>query len=196
MGKLFCLMGKSSSGKDTIYKNLLAREDLPLRTIVPCTTRPIRSGETQGVEYFFYTEEELARLEEEGKIIELRSYNTVHGVWKYFTADDGQIDLTHHSYLLIGTLESYVKMQAYFGRENLVPIYLTVDDGVRLERALARERSQQEPKYAELCRRFLADEQDFSPERLKAAGVTRIFENRELSETTEEIAAYIRKLSS
>ncbi len=195
MGRLFCLMGKSSSGKDTVYKNLLAREDLSLRTIVPCTTRPIRSGETQGVEYFFYTEKELARLEEEGKIIELRSYNTVHGVWKYFTADDGQIDLTRYSYLIIGTLESYVKMQAYFGRENLVPIYLAVDDGVRLERALARERSQQEPKYAELCRRFLADEQDFSPERLKAAGVTRIFENRELSETTEEIAVYIRKLS-
>lgn len=196
MGKLFCLMGKSSTGKDTIYKNLLARDDLALHTIIPCTTRPIRSGETHGVEYFFYTEEELARLEREGKIIELRSYDTVYGVWKYFTADDGQIDLASNSYLIIGTLESYVKMQAYFGREYLVPVYLAVDDGIRLERALARERSQKEPRYAEMCRRFLADEKDFSPEKLKSAGVTRIFENRELSETTEEIAAYIREFSS
>ena len=196
MGKLFCLMGKSSTGKDTIYKNLLARKDLGLHTIIPCTTRPIRSGETHGVEYFFYTEEELARLEREGKIIELRAYDTVHGVWKYFTADDGQIDLAGNSYLIIGTLESYVKMQAYFGRENLVPIYLAVDDGVRLERALARERSQKEPRYAEMCRRFLADEQDFSPEKLKAAGIMRIFENRELGETTAEIAAYIQEFSS
>ena len=53
------------------------------------------------------------------------------------------------------------KMQNYFGKENVIPIYIQVDDGVRLERALERERTQKEPKYAELCRRFLADEKDF-----------------------------------
>ena len=55
-------------------------------------------------------------------------------------------------------------MQNYFGKENVIPIYIQVDDGVRLERALERERTQKEPKYAELCRRFLADEKDFSEE--------------------------------
>ena len=45
MGRLICLMGKSSTGKDTIYKKLLERKDLTLRTVVPYTTRPIRVGE-------------------------------------------------------------------------------------------------------------------------------------------------------
>ena len=57
MGKIFCLMGKSSTGKDTIYKELLQNEELSLKRIVPYTTRPIRVGETEGVEYHFTDEE-------------------------------------------------------------------------------------------------------------------------------------------
>jgi len=167
--------------------------NLILYTIVPCTTRPIRDGETHGVEYYFYTEEQLNELILSGKIIELRSYDTIHGVWKYFTADDNQINLDSHDYLIIGTLESYVKMQEYFGKERLVPIYVSVDDGLRLQRALDRERNQANPKYAEMCRRFLADQQDFSDEKLKAAGVEQIFSNEELSHTIEKISAYIQK---
>ena len=58
-----------------------------------------------------------------------------------------------------------------------MPIYIEVDDGERLERAVKRERSQQEPKYAELCRRFLADEIDFKEENILAAGIERRYEN-------------------
>ena len=35
MGKIYCLMGKSASGKDTIYNRLLAMEELQLRRVVP-----------------------------------------------------------------------------------------------------------------------------------------------------------------
>ena len=115
MGKIFCLMGKSASGKDTIYSRLLQHEELNLKHVVPYTTRPIRSGETDGETYFFCTEEEALRMEQEGKIIELRAYHTVHGIWKYFTADDGQIRLDLADYLLIGTLETYEKIRAYYG---------------------------------------------------------------------------------
>ena len=44
MGKIICLMGKSSTGKDTIFKRLLEDDTLELKTIVPYTTRPIRVG--------------------------------------------------------------------------------------------------------------------------------------------------------
>ena len=57
MGKIICLMGKSCAGKDTIYKRLLADRELRLKKIVPYTTRPIREGEQEGVEYF-YTDED------------------------------------------------------------------------------------------------------------------------------------------
>lgn len=192
MGKIFCLMGKSASGKDTIYKHLLEDQDLCLKKVVPYTTRPIRTGEKDGETYFFCSEDTAKQMERDGKMIELRAYDTVHGIWRYFTADDGQIRLETDQYLMIGTLEAYVKIRDYFGAEQVCPIYIWVDDGVRLFRALERERAQREPRYAEMCRRFLADEQDFSEEKLQAAGVTRRFENDEEEKVLEEIAAYIK----
>ena len=114
-------------------------------------------------------------------------------MWTYFTADDGQIDLQKYDYLVIGTLESYYGMREYFGEEQLIPIYIEVEDGLRLERALCRERQQKEPKYAEMCRRFLADAEDFSEENLKRAGIVRRFENLEMEKCLSEITELIRE---
>jgi guanylate kinase len=190
MGKLFYLMGKSASGKDTIYKKV--KEEMPeLKPIVIYTTRPIREGETEGVEYYFVDESKLQELEQAGKVIELRAYNTVHGLWKYFTVDDGQFDREDHL-IANGTLESYVQLRKYFGDEKLVPIYVEVEDGIRLERALAREKAQKVPKYEELCRRFLADAADFSEEKLQEAGITRRFANIAMAECVQEIVTSIK----
>ena len=157
MGKIFYLMGKSASGKDTIYKRLL-NECPGLHPIVLYTTRPMRDGELQGVEYYFVSEKELIDFQDAGKIIELRKYQTMSGVWSYATIDNGKLGKDNENYLAIGTLESYEKMLDYFGKNIVVPIYIVVDDGLRLERALIRERQQKNPNYMELCRRFLADE--------------------------------------
>lgn len=191
MGKIFYLMGKSASGKDTIYKKV--KEAIPeLKTIVIYTTRPIREGEKDGREYYFVDEKRLSELQESGKVIELRAYDTVHGIWKYFTADDGQFDGEEH-YLAIGTLESYVKLRDYFGAERLIPIYVEVEDGLRLERALARERTQAKPKYEEMCRRFLADAADFSADNLNKAGIVHKFYNIEMEHCVNEIVLGIRE---
>ncbi|MEH2944432.1 guanylate kinase [Lachnospiraceae bacterium KK002] len=192
MGKIFCLMGKSSCGKDTLYKRILSDPSLPLQTLVPYTTRPMRDGETEGVEYYFRTESQRQELERQGKIIELRSYETVHGIWKYFTVNDHQIHLERHNYLLIGTLESFKKLRSYFGPDTLVPIYIELEDGERLQRALNRERLQTVPGYTELCRRFLADEKDFSQENLQKAGITLSFSNHDLEICTENIISFIK----
>ena len=192
MGKIVYIMGKSSSGKDTIFQKL--KEALPeFKTIVLYTTRPIRAGEQDGVEYHFVKEETLKAFEEKGQIIELRAYNTVHGVWKYFTADDGQINLEKENYLVIGTLESYEQMKKYFGEDALLPIYVQVGDGARLGRALERERRQQVPKYEELCRRFLADSQDFSEGNIARAGIETRFENVELESCVSEILQFVKE---
>lgn len=194
MGKIFYVMGKSSSGKDSVFEKLLEDQELGLNKIVLYTTRPIRSGETEGVQYHFTDEERLKNLMEEGKVIELRAYDTVNGIWKYFTADDGTIDLGEKNYLAIGTLESYEKMKNYYGAEKIMPVYLEVEDGVRLERALARERKQEKPGYEEMCRRFLADAADFSEENIENAGISRRFHNDgRMEECLEEIKEYIRE---
>ena len=149
-----------------------------LKTAVTYTTRPIREGETEGTEYFFTDAKMLRRFLEEGKVIELRTYETVHGPLSYFTADDGQFDLKGgNDYLMIGTLESYEKMCRYFGAEAIVPLYIELPDGMRLRRALKREENQKEPCYRELCRRYLADEKDFSEERLNELGIKKRFSN-------------------
>lgn len=194
MGKIFYIMGKSASGKDHVYEQLIADKALDLEALVLYTTRPARSNETNGKEYFFVGEQDLSRLRAEGRIIEERAYDTIHGIWYYFTADDGQICLSERDYLGIGTLESYRKLQQYYGTEVLRPIYVEVEDGIRLERALIRERKQEEPKYAELCRRFLADAEDFSEEKIKEAGISERFTNNdEFSNCLKKIQKYIEE---
>lgn len=192
MGKIFCIMGKSSSGKDTIYKLLLKREDLNLEPIVLYTTRPIRDNEIDGEEYHFVDESKLRELENAGKVIECRCYDTVFGPWYYFTAADDQVDLDKRDYMAIGTVDSFVSFKDFYGEDKVVPIYIEVEDGIRLSRALNREMSQDKPKYEEMCRRFLADQQDFSQERLDEASVRNVFNNNaDRAHTTETIAAFI-----
>ena len=195
MGKIYCIMGKSSTGKDTLFKKILGDESLSLKTIVPYTTRPVRAGEKNGVEYFFCDEKKVEELEREGRIIELRAYDTIHGIWKYFTVDDEQTDLKNKNYLAIGTLVSYEKLRDYYGEEKLVAIYIEVENGERLARALERERRQNQPNYDELCRRFLADNADFSEENLTRAGIKKRFQNKELQKCVEEIAVFISENS-
>ena len=193
MGKLYCLMGKSATGKDTIYKKLL--EKAPnLKTITPYTTRPMRSGEKDGVEYYFTDEAGLKKLQSEDKVIECRTYNTVFGPWHFFTVDDGQIELEANSYLVIITPEACIRFLEYFGEENVVPLYITLPDGELLSRALNREKGQETPHYDELCRRFLADLNDFSEENLKKAHIDKRFTNWNADETVAEIIDYINTI--
>ena len=82
-------------------------------------------------------------------------------------------------------------MTEYFGQEALLPVLIELDDGVRLQRALDRERQQDHPKYEEMCRRFLADSADFSEEKIAEAGIGRRFQNNDLDQCLEEITTYI-----
>lgn len=70
-----------------------------------------------------------------------------------------------------------------------------MEDGLRLERALQREKKQAQPKYEEMCRRFLADQQDFSEEKLEQAGIKVRFSNeKELESCMEEVEKYIQNI--
>lgn len=187
MGRIYYLLGKSATGKDTLYKEILKRRP-KLRTVTMYTTRPIREGETDGVEYFFTDREELERQLASGKVIESRTYQTIAGSWTYYTVDDGQFDVADdESCLMIGTLESYEKMCTYFEAGKMVPVYIEVPDGIRLLRAVKREENQKKPNYREVCRRYLADEKDFSEENLERLGITKRYQNTGMEMCLEEI---------
>ena len=193
MGYIFYLMGKSSSGKDTIYQELINIEGFPLKTVKGYTTRPMRSGETNGVEYYFVDNTQFKEMDNQGIIIEYRNYNTVHGVWSYFTADDGQVNLENYNYIMIGTLESYEKIRNYYGKDKLVPLYIEIEDGERLSRALEREKKQENPRYAEMCRRFLADLEDFSDENLEKCEINIRYNSYSSKECTKLINRVINE---
>ncbi len=193
MGKIYEIMGRSSCGKDTIYKHLLQRENVQLNKVIIYTTRPMREKEEEGVQYFFCDEEKYNQLKDSGKIIEERTYNTVYGPWHYFTVDDGQIDLSKGNYLIIGTIEMFTSIRDYFGEEQVVPLMINADDGTILQRALNRELKRDNPGYDEMCRRYLADKADYSEENLKNAGIDNIFMNEDLEKCLEEIESFIKE---
>lgn len=194
MGKIICLMGKSSSGKDTIYKRLLEQDHIRLKEIITYTTRPIRAGERDGVEYHFTDEAGYLSLEQSGRIIESRVYDTYNGKWRYFTVSDDGIDLSEQSYIMIATLEAYEKIREYYGKDKVLPIMIELDDGIRLQRAVDREKAQDNPRYEEMCRRFLADAKDFSVEKLQNADISRTFDNNDdLEHCLENIIGYLEE---
>ena len=194
MAKIICLLGKSCSGKDTIYKKLLADESLGLVPFVTYTTRPMRAGEQEGREYHFTDEQGFEALQKEGRVIEDRTYDTVYGLWRYFTVDDGTFDKNGKNVIAAsGTIPAYLKLRDHFGAENTCPVMIETDDGIRLERAMRREKKQESPRYKEMCRRFITDSEDFDDDKLQAAGVDNIFMNNEdLDRCISEVAEFIR----
>lgn len=188
MNRIFYIIGKSSSGKDTVYKRLLS--EMKLIPVIIYTTRPMRENEQQGREYYFVDKTCFEKMCSDGDVIEKRIYNTMHGEWIYFTAKNS-ISTEKGDCIGIGTLQSFVQIKKFFG-SAVVPIYIEVDDGIRLSRAVERERMEKIPKYKELCRRFLADCDDFSEEKLLLAGINRRFSNNsDIESCIDEIKKYI-----
>lgn len=160
-GRVFCLVGKSCSGKDTLFPRILERYP-ELKPVIPHTTRPRRPGEAEGQSYHFVSEEQLRQYEAEGLLLEKREYRTTQGLWTYFTL---RFDLDADR-LLITTLEGAKALMDCYGPEHVRVVCLHADDRTRLLRYIDRESRQEHPDYAEVCRRFLADQADFSRERL------------------------------
>lgn len=176
MGKVFCLMGKSASGKDTIY-NMVMKDIDQMRSIVLYTDRPMRVGEINGITYNFINKDTMDFYIRSDRCIESREYHTPNGIWRYVTIDDG-IDLIQYNYLTITTLESYHNIKTYFGSDNVIPIYIYSNDGERLIRSIKREEKEQHPRYMEICERFLRDERDFSEDNLDRANIIHRVENK------------------
>ncbi len=191
MGKIILFMGPSSSGKDTIKRRLIKENKFALKEMIMSTTRPMRTGEVEGREYYFKTVEEMLELEKDGKIIEKRTYKTAYGPWYYFTTSSS-IDLDNYNYVGSNTLEGLDQFVKFYGMENIISLLIKVDDGIRLQRALDREKMEESPKYQELCRRFLADSIDFSEENINKRPITSIINNNSLDNTMEEVEKVLK----
>lgn len=165
MNRIFCVIGKSGAGKDTLYKEILSRATSDLIPIIPYTTRPKRVNETDGLNYFFVGEDQMNIFERNHQIMEKRQYSTVQGIWSYFTLKFELED--NKDYILITTLEGLHNIIEQYGSKIVHVVYLYIDDKERLIRCINRESQQATPDYLEVCRRFIADQEDFSEEHMK-----------------------------
>ena len=186
---IFYIMGKSASGKDSVYKCLLEK-DASLNKVNIYTTRPKRENEVEGIEYHFVDENFLK--ENESKIIEKRVYHTVFGDWYYATLDDGYIK-SDKNYIMIGTLESYNSLKEYYGEDKVYPIFLEVDNEERKKRAINRENPNNKKGLEELERRFVADEVDFSEENINKASIKKRYKNNDFQTCITDIINDINK---
>lgn len=202
MRNLFYIMGKSASGKDTVYGKL--KEELNFNSYILYTTRPMRNGEEQGKEYNFINNKQFELLKNEGKVIEARYYNVINensqkDIWIYATIADKQLE-KQGDFLTIGTLESYRDIKDYIKLHqelnlNLIPIYIFVDENERKRRAINREQQNGKPNYEEMERRLKKDNYDFSEDKIRQSGISEkeMFENYNLDDCVSKIISYIKE---
>ena len=139
--KIFALLGYMGVGKDTILKQVLKDID-DVKPIISTTTRPMRKGETEGVEYYFIDDVEFFRRGTD--FVEQRIYNTKvkeNGVEKDATWRYGieRAELEKDDYLIV-IVDSvgYKELKNYVGNGKIVPIFISAPQEELKARALAR----------------------------------------------------------
>lgn len=149
--KIIALYGKSGSGKDSLSKWLISH--LPnSHRIIGCTTRPPRDYEENGKDYFFFSDLAFGEKVLNGQMLEATSFRN----WIYGTA----IETLEEDKINIGVFNPEgIECLLQDNRLEILPIQIVANDKDRLIRNLKRETN---PDCKEICRRFLADEQDFS----------------------------------
>ena len=135
---ILVLVGKSSSGKDTLQKELVLSGEF--NNVISTTSRPIREGEIQNVDYYFVSKEEFRDKIEKDKLLEYRTYETLlkgkSEIW-YYGTEKKSIDLTKNSVLVLD-LGGLAALRKYFPDEKIIGVYLHCPTALRTERAKMR----------------------------------------------------------
>ena len=191
--KIICIVGRSSSGKDTIYHKVLEKFKGSLKPIVTWTTREKRMGEVDGVDYHFTDNDNFQRLLTKGKVVEYRVYDSFGKLLTYFTCKS---DMDKNSvYIAVTSLAQVNKYADYFGVKNVYPIHIQVEDRVLLDRALDRCKVTGE-KYKEVCRRYISDCDEW--EKTSFADGLSVFkvQNDDLDECCNKVYTHIQEVLS
>ena len=147
--KLYCIIGKSGSGKTSVCNKI--SETIGVKKVITDTTRPIRDGEIDGIDYNFVSMKTFIVKLSTNQYIAPKTFNE----WKYAT-DSKQIDLSSSDYIIVIDPNGYYDFGQAFGKKNVKGILLTVDDKDLLRRVITRDSDMKE-----VARRFLADGEDF-----------------------------------
>lgn len=152
MKKVIAIMGKAGSGKDTILRKIVSRYPELFNPIISCTSRPMREGEQEGVDYYFLTDKEFEAKIDNDDMLENTSFNGWYYGIDFSSLSDDKVNIGVLNPTGVRTLirNPDIELEVY---------YVQADDKTRLLRQLQREEN---PNVHEIIRRFAADERDFS----------------------------------
>lgn len=145
---IYCLIGQSASGKSTIERSLTEEG---YKRIISYTTRPMRSKEKDGIDYFFVSEKEFADLKNTGFFSETAQYRE----WNYGMSLSG-VDYENEDYIAVVTVHGYKELLKEVGKERITSIFVSTDERLRMRRLLDRG-----DDIDEIMRRIKNDRVDF-----------------------------------
>lgn len=194
---IFCIIGKSSVGKDTIINNVTMANSR-LSKIIPTTTRPPRQYEINGYDYFFISRESFMKKVDNHQFMEHRKYDVINKSGNSETWFYGNEFPKSPRSILTGSLEMYnsIVSNQNIKDYHVYPIYITIPDDERLYRMIRRESKNSRPNYKEVARRFISDNNSFSEKELLSSGIndSNTFINTNLLEVCEDINKYINNI--
>lgn len=156
--KVFVLMGKFACGKTTIAKLLELKYGM--KRVVTCTTRSMREGERDGVDYYFYDDVVFEKMASENRLVAINRVPVVSSEHKVdenvqnnskkditdtieYSKKYGipveEINLNESSYICVLEPSGYFDLVNKLGKDKVKAIYLKLNDKERWLRALNRE---------------------------------------------------------
>lgn len=167
---IFCILAKTGGGKNEYINRILADkkflEKTNLKLLTYGTTRSMRPGEKEGVDYYFHSREEFESIDQKD-LIETRSYYTVNdGEIFYFTKNE-YLE-TGSNIICTASPYQYESYKAWCSRENikgdtnykLSVIFIDTDIKIRIERIM--KRSSKESDIYEMCRRIIEESREYN----------------------------------
>lgn len=152
---MIVLVGKSCSGKDSVAKILCS---MGYSRVATCTTRPMRMGEVDGIDYYFITQSEFMNMIEKGDFAEYREYETEKGLWLYGSRINDYKYATEK--VIILTPEGLVNIRKKYPNLPIIAIYLAVPNKELKRRMMSRANISGED-IKEVKRRYKADKKNF-----------------------------------
>lgn len=162
--KLILLIGCMASGKDTILKEMI--NEGYAEPVISHTSRPMRKGEKDGIEYHFVSAEEMLKMKENNEFIEFKSYKAANNEKWYYGVNKNSLEKgLSKNYILIVDISGMRQIKEYFKDDKnmeITTIFLDVDKETRRKRAIRRDNMTLE-KVKEIERRLKADDKEVYP---------------------------------
>lgn len=188
---IIAITGKTASGKSSIERAL--EKVYGYKRVISTTTRPMRNGEKQDVDYHFVTDEEFKKLLDNNELIEYRYYDAIENGktkrWYYGITKD-EIDLNKHSVVVSVDLKGLQDLKKHFGNK-VISFYIDVPEEKRKLRAIARDINFEEQEFIRRCK---DDDIKFKDVKYK---VDKIIPNDDFNKCIEQIIFnidYIKKM--